>query len=103
MVVTAVAACGSARRGEPVAGPMPPLSAAEAHGERVFMTYCHQCHPKGENGLGPAINNKPLPEFLMRFQVRQGLGAMPAFSDDAIDARDLDGLMAYLKVLRRHG
>ena len=71
-----------------------------ARGEHVFMENCHQCHPGGEAGLGPAINDKPLPGFMMKLQVRAGVGAMPAFSAHEISATDLDVLIAYVKARR---
>ena len=104
MVLTsavASAAC-SARRGEPFYGPLPISSPEVANGQQVFMRECHQCHPGGEAGLGPAINNKPLPGFLMAFQVRQGFGAMPAFSENDISSEELDNLIRFLKELRNH-
>jgi mono/diheme cytochrome c family protein len=58
--------------------------------------------PAGEAGLGPAINNKPLPGFLIRFQVRRGIGAMPAFSPDEISPQELENLVLFLKELRHH-
>jgi mono/diheme cytochrome c family protein len=61
------------------------------------MKYCHQCHPRGEAGIGPALNNKPLPGFLIRFQIRSGLGAMPAFPERVVGNEELDVLVAYLK------
>ncbi|WDT80226.1 MAG: cytochrome c [Candidatus Manganitrophus sp.] len=60
--------------------PFTASSSTVTRGETIFMHACNQCHPKGEAGLGPALNNKPLPAFMIRFQVRHGLGAMPAFS-----------------------
>ena len=93
-------ACGTARRGVPVAGPMAFQSEKVAFGERVFMQKCNQCHPRGEAGLAPAINNKPLPGFLIAFQVRHGLGAMPSFNEREVSDRELDAIIAYLKYLR---
>lgn len=98
--VAVAAGCGTARRGPP-AGELT-LSPAAQRGEQVFMAHCNQCHPRGEGGLGFAINNKPLPGFLMAFQVRRGLGAMPAFPESRISDGDLDDLVTYLKELRRH-
>jgi mono/diheme cytochrome c family protein len=92
----------SARRGEPFYGPLPVASAALENGRHVFMRECHQCHPGGEAGLGPSLNDKPLPGFLMRFQVRWGFGAMPAFSRAEIGPEELDDLIVYLKALRQH-
>ena len=92
----------SARRGEPIKGPLPIASVAVGNGQTIFMRECHQCHPGGEAGLGPAINNKPLPGFLIRLQVRNGIGAMPAFSQNEINPKEMDDLLEFLKALRRH-
>lgn len=101
-LIVLVASCGSARRGEPIAGPIA-LSPAAARGEKIFMRSCHECHPKGEGGLAPAINDKPLPGFLIRLQVRNGFGVMPEFGPDQISEAELDDLIVYLRELRRHG
>lgn len=93
--------CATARRGEPLRGPML-LDEKAARGERVFHRFCESCHPGGEGGLGPALNNKPLPTFVKKFQVRHGLGAMPSFSREALPDAELDDLMAYLARLRHH-
>lgn len=91
----------SARRSEPLVGPLEGASPEVLRGAVAFDLHCTRCHPGGERGLAPAINNKPLPGFLIRFQVRRGLGAMPAFSEEEIPREDLDALVAYLKTLRR--
>ena len=98
-----VAACGGPRRGEPVAGPLALATESSRRGERVFMAECNACHPGGEAGVGPSLNDKLAPRFLMRLQVRQGLGAMPAFSASRIDDRALEDLLDYVLVLRHHG
>lgn len=92
------AGCGSARRSPPEK-----LSEEAQLGRLVFFSHCHQCHPGGEAGLGPALNNKPLPGFLIRFQVRRGLGAMPAFSTIQVTEAELDRLVTYTQTLRRGG
>lgn len=96
-----VAGCGSGRRGAPLVGVHDPPSAEIALGQRVFDASCGQCHPGGAEGLGPAINDKPLPGWLIRFQVRNGMGAMPAFPDDEISAEELRAVTKYLVWLRR--
>lgn len=102
ILVLALAGCGSAKRGLPTTGPMQ-LNEEQSAGRVAYMRTCHQCHPNGEGGLGPAINNKPLPSWLIRFQVRQGLGAMPAFDEKVISDEELDHIIAYIKELRREG
>ncbi|MEW6612817.1 MAG: c-type cytochrome [Pseudomonadota bacterium] len=95
--------CSTARRGEALGMPVALGTPAEARGQQVFMQHCQQCHPGGAGGLGPALNDKPLPGFMIRLQVRNGLGAMPAFSERQIAPAELDDLIAYLKALRRAG
>ena len=102
-VATLALACGSARRGEPFAGPLEPVSHPLEDGQRVFAARCEPCHPGGEAGLGPALNDKPLPPFLVRFQVRRGMGAMPPFDRAEITPEELDHLVAYVAALRRRG
>src|SRR3954466_12420954 len=93
-------ACMTARKTEPLSPPVDKSDAKVARGEKIFFQNCHQCHPHGQGGLGPAIVNKPLPEFLMKFQVRHGLGTMPSFGQDKIPPEDLDALMEYIKAVR---
>jgi mono/diheme cytochrome c family protein len=80
---------------------MPLTDARIKKGQLVFFQNCNQCHPHGEAGLGPALNNKPAPVFLMKTQVRLGLGAMPGFSKEQITPEELDDLMAYVIRLRK--
>jgi mono/diheme cytochrome c family protein len=93
--------CGTARRGEPLYKPVNIENEQVARGQVVFMTHCDKCHPGGESGLAPAINDKPVPGFVIRFQIRNGLGAMPAFKEETIPDDKLDDLMAYIKQQRK--
>lgn len=95
-----VTACSSARRSEPILGRVAAAEAGFDPGRHVFAQHCHTCHPGGEAGLGPALNNKPLPRALIKFQVRHGLGAMPAFKEDHLSDGELDELAAYVVALR---
>jgi mono/diheme cytochrome c family protein len=101
LIVAASVACGSSRRSEPLVG-APALSRNEQRGQMLFYKYCHQCHPSGDVGLGPAINSNPAPLAAFRLQVRGGLGAMPAFPESIIPDSDLDQLLAYVDALREH-
>ncbi len=97
-------ACGSARRSEkvqPTAAQI--VTPQQQRGELVFMRNCNQCHPLGEGGLGPPINNKSFPGFAIKAKVRTGLGLdMPSFSSREISDLELDDLVAYMKALRRN-
>lgn len=95
-----LASCGSARRSEPVTAPLALDSPQTAAGRAVFQRTCDRCHPHGEAGLGPALNNKWLPGFAIRYQVRHGIGSMPSFPERVISDEELDGLIAYLMALR---
>jgi mono/diheme cytochrome c family protein len=96
----AALACGSARKSPPLAGPTA-LDERERRGEIAYMRHCHSCHPNGEAGLGPSLNDKPLPGALIKAQVRKGIGAMPSFDDGRIGDAELDDVVAYLGALRR--
>jgi mono/diheme cytochrome c family protein len=99
-IAFAVVGCSSARRDEPSTSPLNVSDDHIATGQQVFMEHCYQCHPGGAGGLAPSINDKPLPVWLMKTQVRAGLGAMPGFSKEKIDDQQLADLMIYLKALR---
>jgi mono/diheme cytochrome c family protein len=94
--------CLHTRRTEPIAPPLMLNRPELVRGEKVFFQHCHSCHPHGGTGLGPAFNNKPLPVFLMKFQVRRGLGVMPSFDESKISSGELDDLMSYIVALRRN-
>jgi len=102
MLAVQLTGCSSSRRGEPLVGTLPLESRDIQRGQTSFMKHCHQCHPGGEAGLGPALTNKPLPMFLVRAQVRYGLGAMPTFTREDLIDEDLDDLLDYLAALKRH-
>lgn len=73
-----------------------------AEGQRLFMEHCNQCHVGGAAGVGPSLNDKPLPPWAVRFQVRHGLGAMPAFTGRTLSDRQLEDVITYVRYLRFH-
>lgn len=95
------AGCGTSRRSEPILGRPAAAGFEFAAGRQRFMQHCHACHPGGGDGLGPALNNKPLPPALIKFQVRRGIGAMPALKEHHISDGDLDEIVKYLIAVRR--
>ena len=100
-ILPAIAACGEARKSEPLTGALT-LSPDEMRGQEVFYAKCNECHPHGESGIGPALNDKPLPSVAIDAKVRGNLpgGNMPSFGEDIISDDDLDHLTDYLEALR---
>ena len=96
------AGCSSPRRSEPIAGPMVLSDKSLLRGRLLFDQHCYQCHLQGEGGMSPALNNKPIPKFLVRYQVRLGVGTMPAFGRDKLSDEELDRIADYVVYLRRH-
>ena len=104
MAVTLIAGCAPAAARRPNAIPATQLRQIPrlAEGQRVFMEHCNQCHVGGAAGVGPSLNDKRLPAFVIKFQVRHGIGRMPAFSERKVSDQQLDDLVRYLKYLRDH-
>jgi mono/diheme cytochrome c family protein len=102
VICAAVLTACSARRGEALRGPLTGLSQEAQRGQIAFMNTCHKCHPLGEGGLAPAINDKPFPDFLKRFQVRHGLGVMPAFDKQELPEDQLRDILAFIRAMRGH-
>ena len=106
LLLLAFSSCGSARRSEPIRGPLA-MNEQLQRGQVVFMQHCHKCHPGGEAGEGPSINNIPLPGGLLKLRVRSrafffGAGRMPSFKNHEISQAELADLVQYLKALRKH-
>ena len=99
LALASVAACGPSRRG-PAFGTPREFTEKEQEGRVLFMRNCNMCHPGGSSGLGPGINNKPLPSLAMRTQIRQGVGSMPAFTDEMLSDAQVDAIIAYLNEMQ---
>ena len=97
----AMTTCGPQRRGALVGAPVTPDTVAERRGERLFYQHCSKCHPGGESGLGPALNDKPLPEIAIETQIRKGLGAMPSFSEHHLSDEEVDAIAEFVIELRK--
>lgn len=96
-------ACYPVRRSEPIVGPMTTADASIKRGEKLYDEHCYRCHAVGEGGLAPSFNDKPLPRSLIRFQIRHGLGAMPAFDEHHLSDQEVDDIVEYVIALRQHG
>lgn len=103
IVITVVVSSCTMRVSEPITQKQfVPANERIANGEKVFMSYCQKCHPGGEKGLGPSILPNPAPQFIKRFQMRHGLGAMPGFRPNEISGKDLHDISKYLKAWKHY-
>jgi cytochrome c peroxidase len=76
------------------------FSPREFRGMKLFMTHCNRCHPGGEKGVGPSLNDKPLPNFVIHFQIRKGLGDMPAFDKNKLSKEEVKDIVLFVRMLR---
>jgi mono/diheme cytochrome c family protein len=102
LMLATLTSCYPVRRADPIVGPMALSDSHLQRGRLLYDRHCYKCHTEGEGGMGPIINDKPLPKFLMRFQVRAGLGVMPKFSHEQISDDELDDIVDYVVALRHH-
>ena len=99
-IIASILAAGSCtrRHTEPITGKVVNVENARvANGQMLYNRYCQKCHPGGGAGLGPEVIHKP--GFARRFQVRHGLGTMPAFKKKVISKHELTDIMKYLNYL----
>ncbi|GHA25394.1 hypothetical protein GCM10007103_03290 [Salinimicrobium marinum] len=71
------------------------------NGRILFNNHCATCHPEGLSGVGLAIINKPLPKGLIKFQIRNGIGLMPAFNEEQLSDGQVENIAEYLLYLRK--
>ena len=95
-----LSACGQPRRDTPYTQEVALRDPDVARGQQLFMYNCNQCHPGGAAGLAPGLNDKPLPAVAIKTQIRNGVGAMPAFDESRLIDADVDAIVKYLKSLR---
>ncbi|MEO6305493.1 MAG: cytochrome c [Bacteroidia bacterium] len=72
----------------------------EFEGMKLFMHHCNKCHPGGEKGKGPSLNDKKLPDFAIHFQIRNGLGDMPAFKKEDISKDHVKKIILFVRLMR---
>ena len=78
------------------------LTNDELRGMKLFMTHCNRCHPAGGKGKGPSLNDKKLPDMLIHFQIRNGLGDMPAFKEKDLSKDDVKRIISFVRLIRRN-
>lgn len=67
-----------------------------AAGQEVFAMFCDDCHPDGEEDVGPSLIGHPEEIAEIRQQVREGSGKMRPFSAKRLSDEQLEQLLAYM-------
>jgi cytochrome c2 len=78
-----------------------PIFGDAAHGAAVFEEHCDMCHPAAGEGIGPNLLARPASAAHIRKQVREGSARMVSFSEQRLNQRDLNSVIAFL--LSRNG
>jgi mono/diheme cytochrome c family protein len=76
------------------AGPI--TSTDAARGKELFSTHCDDCHPGGEEDVGPSLIATPHTPARIRQQIREGSGKMRPFSEKRLSNEDVEAILAYL-------
>lgn len=100
MVLIIGGGCSSSKKEAYTVKPMVISSQEVEEGKVLFHKYCNSCHPNGTAGLGAPIVTTPIPGFAIRYQIRHGLGKMPAFSEKEISDGEVDRIIDYIQALR---
>ena len=74
----------------------PIASTDVAGGEALFSTFCDDCHPGGEEDVGPSLIADPHTPARLRQQVREGSGRMKPVPEKRLGPEELEALLAYL-------
>ncbi len=69
-------------------------------GQRRYDKACGNCHPDGEEDLGPAIIDLRWSVARMTKQIRNGSGKMKPISTKRLPESEMEPLMAYLSSIR---
>ncbi|MGD8858880.1 MAG: cytochrome c [Myxococcales bacterium] len=65
-------------------------------GKEAFDTFCGDCHPDGEEDVGPSLVADPHSPARLRQQVREGSGRMRPFSTNRLGDDQLEQILAYM-------
>ena len=101
-----VVACGSgaedpsgaeASSGDELAQYEGPIASTDAdRGKELFEAHCDDCHPGGEEDVGPSLIADAHTPAQIRKQIREGSGKMKPFPEKRLSNDDLEALLAYL-------
>lgn len=70
-----------------------------AGGAEQFESFCGDCHPDGEEDVGPSLIAHPHTAAELRKQVREGSGKMRPTSVARLSDENLEAMLAYLQTI----
>jgi hypothetical protein len=74
-----------------------PITSTEVdRGKDLFSTHCDDCHPGGEEDVGPSLIADPHSPADLRKQIREGSGKMRPFPEKRLSNEELEAVLAYL-------
>lgn len=100
LLLASLTACYPLQHADPIVDPVTLGGTSVQRGELLYNAHCYKCHTDGLGGLGSSLNDKPLPRFAIRLQIRQGLGVMPAFGEQTLTDRQVEDIIDYVIALR---
>lgn len=65
-------------------------------GKELFGMFCDDCHPDGEDDVGPSLIADPHAPARMRQQIREGSGKMRPLAQKRLGDDDMEALLAFL-------
>ncbi len=65
-------------------------------GKGIFDDFCGDCHPDGQDDVGPSLIADPHTPSAIRQQIREGSGRMRPFSEKRLSADDMEAVLAWL-------
>ena len=104
-VAALMAACGGSAAGpegeETSGGDLseyegPVASTDVERGKEQFESFCGDCHPDGEEDVGPSLIAEPHSPARIRKQIREGSGKMRPTSTARLSDDDMEAILAYM-------
>jgi mono/diheme cytochrome c family protein len=109
VVALALAACGGGAEepsgadsssGAELAQYEGPIASTDAErGRDLFEMHCDDCHPDGEEDVGPSLIAHAHTPARLRQQIREGSGRMKPFPEKRLSDEDLEAVLAYLATI----
>ena len=65
-------------------------------GKELFSAHCDDCHPGGEEDVGPSLIADPHPPGYIRKQIRAGSGKLRPFPEKRLSDQDMETILAWM-------